>query len=240
MAIEAPITTGATGIVTGNMDNMWAELQESLLNSRNALDDVIARPPLTTPSIPIPGVNPNYDIDYTLPSSKPDWDYAISLPTWRNHSLNLTPVINTPVEDFTGNAPGNVVSSIPLKPKPEAIADPGLAPIGSTFSLPDVPQLDNIENPKQYAITIPVAPELTVPIFDSLPPNTSGINIPDGNFKWSESEYDSNLLRITESEVSRILAGGTGIPDVIWEAIWNKENDRENRVGSKLISDINL
>ena len=116
---------------------------------------------------------------------------------------------------------------------------PGNAPTVSDVVIPIPPVLDTIDNPKEWAIALPVVPIINIPSFITPVPSIGSISPPEGNFTWSETEYNSNLLNSTIALVETFNQGGVGIPDVVWDALWNKENDKENRAANKLIDEIN-
>jgi hypothetical protein len=81
------------------------------------------------------------------------------------------------------------------------------------FTLPPVPDL--------HAITVPTPDEISLPEWDEVAPEAY-IPDPGGEFVWFEPGYFSAMLDEVKSRLSTMLAGGTGIPDAIWNMIWDR------------------
>ena len=230
------VSTGAATSVPNHITNFRSTAGTAITEARDALASMHLNPIASRPSAP---GQASISVEYITPGSEPISPGAFSSPTWRNTPLNLDAIDSFTPASFTGNAPPEVTPSIPTKPLPSSIPDPGIAPVVDSVALPDVPVLPIIKEPLQWAISIPPAPTIIIPPFTAVKPTPSGISKPSGQFSWSESPYSSGLLDATVVQIKEFMAGGVGIPDSVWEAIWAKDNDRENRAGIKQITEIN-
>jgi len=232
------VTTGASDNIPTTQADFLGVAENAIDNARDALDD-LARNTYVRSYFPAVGEKPNYSITYNSPTGRPSWSFNQNIPQWSNIPLNLGPVEKVDVDDFTGTAPAEVSPSIPNAPQITYPIDPGLAPVVDDVTIPPPPILDDVADPKEWAITLPTAPIIDIPDFTATPPSIGGITPPSGDFTWSELPYDSDLLVNTVALVETFNQGGVVIPDPIWEALWAKDNDRENRAGEKLIEEIN-
>lgn len=106
--------------------------------------------------------------------------------------------------DFSGGTGHSSMNpNIDLQPLTQ-ITDPQITPL----KLPDIPEFDSL-----------VTFEATAPSFD--------LALPTGTFEFNETLYSSDVLTQTDALVQTMIAGGVGIPDAIWDAIFAKAEDRE-------------
>jgi hypothetical protein len=163
---------------------------------------------VTKPSIPLPtftnkqkpsGVNLN--IPNIISLTKPP-EYNIADP-----DINLPAVpspldIDLPVKDFVINTDFDY-------------------PVEPNITLPDVPSIIDLDIPTPTAIEIP--------LYEAIFPDSSLIITPGFTFSWNEDMYSDDLLvKVTQALITR-LDGGTGLPPLVEEAIWNRGRDREQR-----------
>jgi hypothetical protein len=238
MANNLVVSTGAADTIPTTQADFLAAAEESVNEARTALDDLSRRQYIRSYA-PAAGDLPNYNINYNTPANRPIWSFQSNIPAFTSIPLNLNPVVKNDVDDFSGTPPAEVSPNIPNSPNIPRPAEPGLAPVVDDVTIPDAPILEDIADPKEWNITIPVAPIIDIPDFTGQPPTLDGITKPIGDFSWNEIPYDSDLLTNTVSLVERFNAGGVVIPEPIWEALWARDNDRENRAAEKLITEIN-
>jgi hypothetical protein len=173
-------------------------------------------------------------ISYTLnlPAAPiaPDVSFpAIAAPD----DLNLAyvpPVVPAAVPTFDDTAP-----TIQILDKPDALSatPPGDAPAVSDVTLPDAPAIVLPSAPIMELITIPTAPTLDLPVWAGVAPDGSGLVAPSIDLLWSEAYYDSDLLNSVSSRLTTMLAGGTGLPPSIEQAIWDRGRAREDVIARK-------
>lgn len=124
----------------------------------------------------------------------------------------------TPVDPFNGKAPG----------------DP---PLVEDVIIPDPPPPPTFDAPLLYPITIKPIQPVNIPDFTGVLPSTDFINLPVLDFNWDEEDYDSSILQAVQARISEFLAGGVGIPDYVWDQIWNRGRDKIIRDSQRVISD---
>lgn len=217
--------------VTDTMANMKAQVDANI----GRFDAVIAEL-LDSSTEDASFAAPNLDFSYTPPALQPvdvgDIDYT--MPT-----LADAPA----VPDMTANltAPPTIV--LPDQPIMDAISIPA-APIMAVVTLPAKPVVD-------LSITIPDAPELILPVpesltsiviptftapvlatfdedaplFDAVAPNTA--------ISWTEPVYQSENFDETLAVLSRMRLGGTGLTPAIEQQLFERARGREDRVALK-------
>lgn len=148
------------------------------------------------------------DMTYVEPTSPTDltvdtsFDYTFLAPPDYD-VVRPTLDLPTPPDALTADAPDT----------PPEITDV-VVPDAPSITLPDVPVLNTI--------TLPDPPDdLLIPEWDVDDPVFSAI-APVGDFSWTESPYTSDLLDATRDKITEWLAGGTGLPDFVWNLIWDR------------------
>jgi len=152
------------------------------------------------------------------------------------------------LEGVPSVSPGAVPTfseSAPVFYKPTAPSVPKNGPnapyIDTSLQVPDAPVLD-IAAPSLIGITVPTVVPLVIPDFDpSCAPDCLGPDVPAdiGEFDFTEIDYTSDVLDQVDAMVQQMIAGGVGIPDNIWNTIWEKRRDKLSDAGSTLVSQIN-
>lgn len=142
----------------------------------------------------------------------------------------ITAVVPADTPDFTATVP---VVQILDKPDALSATPPGDAPVVSDVVLPDAPVIVFPDDPTMQLISIPAAPTLDLPVWVSVAPDGSSLVAPTVGFVWSEDYYDSDLLNSVTSRLTTMLAGGTGLPPSIEQAIWDRGRAREDVIAKK-------
>ena len=124
----------------------------------------------------------------------------------------------------------------PTKPGNLDATRPGDVPTVRDPTIPDAPIIVLPDVPNVSDVLLPDAIELNIPLWDLELP-TADLPIPENTFNFSEALYSSEVLTETTSEILRMLNGGVGIPDAVWQQIFEKGADLEERNGSKLIEE---
>lgn len=161
------------------------------------------KPVFTPPTLTMPDAPPAFSIDDLLTGL--DIDDMDDLP-----DLPAAPLINIP------DAPGMAAIQAPERPTVDTNI---VMPAAPDITLPAMEALEQI--------TIPdfVFPEL--PTFDHTPPSLSGITVPDVFINWSEPEYASEVLDDIQAKVREMMAGGTGLPLPVEQALFARARDRD-------------
>lgn len=142
----------------------------------------------------------------------------------------VDPVVPGTAPDFSVAAP---VVQILDKPAALTATPPGDAPAVTSVTLPDAPTIVFPDDPLMQLITIPTAPTLSLPSWSAIAPDGTSLVTPTTGFVWGEEYYDSDLLNSVTSRLTTMLAGGTGLPPSIEQAIWDRGRAREDVIAQK-------
>lgn len=135
------------------------------------------------------------------------------------------------------DAPVLPVLSIPQAPGMAHIDAPLRPSIDTQVDLPDAPVLEmpTLEALEQITIPAFVFPEL--PDFDGQAPSADGIVVPNVFINWSEPKYESELLPDLIAQVKRMMAGGTGLPAHVEDALFNRARERDSNETSRAVQE---
>lgn len=173
-------------------------------------------------------------IDYTMALPAVPSAPSVSFPSFPDISdpnlADVEPVVPSDVPVFDG-----VVPVIQILDKPDALSatPPGDAPTVSDVTLPDSPTIVLPDAPTMELITLPTIPTLSLPVWSGVAPDVGTLEAPDIDFSWSEDYYDSALLQTVVNRLTTMLAGGTGLPPEIEQAIWDRGRAREDVTARK-------
>ena len=181
-----------------------------------------ASPPPVTLG-PMPGYNPP----------------ALHIPTMPD-LINIDHLLNdldVPDMDSLPDAPQAPLVNIPDAPGMKDIPAPDRPNIDTQVDMPDAPVFDMPEMAELEKITIPdfVFPDL--PEFDATPPDPSGITVPDVFINWVEPVYESEILDDLLAEIKRMMAGGTGMPPAIEEALFARARERDSQESLRAVQE---
>src|SRR3546814_9641043 len=154
---------------------------------------------------------PVLDVDFTIPE-----DPAL-------------PSIDTTLEDVP-DAP--VLSTPTVDDLPEAPTFDAEAPV---INLPAAPDLFDGEAPEapdvDFEVTLPDAPDIDIPEFTAIPP-LAPIDAPDVTFSYTEDAYTRTID--VKSVVMDMLAGNTGLPTAVEQALFARARSREDVTAQKI------
>ncbi|AAT47248.1 hypothetical protein F116p57 [Pseudomonas phage F116] len=130
--------------------------------------------------------------------------------------------------DDLPDAPTMIPINIPDAPSMTAIPVPERPDIDTTVEIPDAPQIamPDMEALEQIRLPEFVFPEL--PTFDATPPDASGITVPNVFINWLEPEYQSEVLDELQAKIKELMAGGTGLPAPIEQALFARARERDS------------
>jgi len=146
------------------------------------------------------------------------------------------PVLQALAITAPAEAPG---VNFPSAPTPLTASAPKDAPTTGDYALPDAPTLAMPDDPALLNIVLPDAPTFTPPTLMASAPTTDGIVTPTNTFSFVEEVYTSTNLDSLNDRVAELLAGGTGMPDDVWRALWEKNTEREDENGQLAIDEVN-
>lgn len=238
MACTIP-TTGAAAQAASNISAFKATSDSMIEATQDALGELATNSRMNIYSAN-QGILPNLSVSYNPLGNAPTYSDNSNVP---NFSLGQVEKAGIDSALLLGEIPINEAVKLgynePKKPGDLTARAPSGAPNISNPVLPDTLTLPFIADPFQYIITIPASPEIVMPEFTAIAPSSDHLIVPGDTFHWSETEYDSDVLQLVQTQVTAFLNGGVGIPDVIWDAIWDRATDKEDKSGIKLIQEIN-
>ena len=180
-------------------------------------------------------IPPDLGVPFTkpLPPQEPELGFrqvdspgGIVIPPTPVPDFGVPPVLDaTPPVIVTPISPGDLTAVPPEGP-------PDSAPI----TIPDAPIIILPAEPTLEDITLPAVPSITLPEFDADRP-TLDIQPPNGALTFIYEDYASQIPGLVV-KINGMLAGGTGLPDAIWDALWERARDREQATGDKLIQEM--
>lgn len=172
-----------------------------------------------------------------VPESSPPQVDLSGMPEFSPPSLK-SPDKPSPL-DLNGILSGIDLDDLQLPEPPEAIPlnmpdapnlDFGKAPerpdIDTNIELPEAPDLELPELDALEQIELPNFEFPELPTFDAEPPNADGLEVPDVFVNWSEPTYESENLDLIETEIARLMEGGTGLPEEVENALFSRARER--------------
>ena len=128
----------------------------------------------------------------------------------------------TPAPTFDVQAPE--LRQIPAPERPDIVA-PGDAPRFDPVVMPDRPEFELPPLPTLETLNLPAAPDIQLPVFAATAPE---YDVPELNEVWSfePQAYVSQMLDTVKGRLGSMLAGGTGLPEPIERALFQRGRAR--------------
>jgi len=135
------------------------------------------------------------------------------------------------------DAPTMIPINIPDAPSMAAIPAPKRPDIDTNVEIPDAPQIVLPDMEALEKLTLPdfVFPDL--PTFDATPPDASGLSVPNVFINWAEPVYASEVLDDLKTRVVQMMAGGTGLPAPIEDALFARARERDSGETSRQVQE---
>ena len=114
-------------------------------------------------------------------------------------------------------APTMVLPAAPVRPAIDTQVD---IPAEPTIVMPEMEQL--------LQLTIPTFEFPQLPDFNGVPPSADHIVVPNVFINWAEPQYQSELLPDLVEWVKRYMAGGTGLPAPVEDALFGRARERDS------------
>jgi len=208
-----------------------AKLSESLTNIGNiSVDEVSPPTPMQMPDTPVPDIDltgmPELDVPALVVPDAPvmvDIDGLIS-------DLDVGDLDVPP-------APEPVPFSIPQSPTMASIPVPQKPNVDTNVELPDSPDLVMPEMEVLEKLNIPAFEFPQLPDFDGKPPSLDGVTVPDAFINWSEPQYKSEVLDALQSQVKNMMAGGTGLPAAVEDALFSRARERDSAESERAVQE---
>ncbi|HAR04055.1 MAG TPA: hypothetical protein DCR72_00505 [Pseudomonas sp.] len=149
---------------------------------------------------------------------------------------------------------GDIGADLQVDPPPEfrpsviSVSIPDApAPIDVT-GMPDRPTLTGVSIPTAPTLNLPSVGDLAqieipafafpqLPSFDATAPEFTG-TAPNLVLQWAEPAYHSDTLEEVKGRVRAMLAGGTGLPAPVEQALFDRARMRQDQLAHKAVDDI--
>lgn len=186
------------------------------------VSDVAAPPVLNAPALPPPpmalGTEPRFSPSSLNMPNAPDAPSLASLLS----DLDVGDMDNLP------DAPPMLVLDLPPAPSMRAITPPVRPNIDMAVEIPDSPVITMPDMEVLEQISIPDFVFPTLPDFDGVPPDASNITVPNVFINWAEPVYESEIYDDLLARIKGMMAGGTGLPPAIEDALFSRARERDS------------
>ena len=210
------------------------ELKSALAGlSSIEVDDVPPPPAIVPPTLP----ELSFNLD-PLPDASLELGAISDVPTFGGLGdlLDRLDRMNLELGEIP-DPPTAPIISIPEAPPEDIVEMPVRPHIDTSVTLPDAPSTALPEMGELLAIKLPEFEFPDLPTFGGTPPAVD-FEVPDSvAIAWSEPEYASELFDEIVGEVRRMMAGGTGLPPAVENAIFARSRDRAALETDRAVSD---
>lgn len=227
-------------IVEGQIRDMWSYAQDSLDTAKSLMGGLgnfdlgplpvaptfagdLAEGVPSTGTPALPGSQSFGTID------------AFALPTFEDPASLLVGIDDATSEPPAFN-PSIAGLSIPATPAPIDTSGLPVRPALDSVVIPDAPTLVMPTMPSLQDIVIPTFAFPDLPVFDETAPEFLDAP-PSVVMNWAEPVYESELLDELTDKVRWMLEGGTGIPPIIEQALFDQARMREDITAGKAVSE---
>jgi hypothetical protein len=172
--------------------------------------------PFAKPDAP---TDPNITFDSV--ASPGDVDVpSVVLPSFQDAPVNtaVAPTLALPA------VPGQLDAEVPTD-----------APVPSTVTIPDAPVITLPTEPTLQDLTLPSVPTVSLPEFTATAPLNT-VAAPGETFSFDYVDYATEMPTLV-ARIKEMLAGGTGLPAAIWNALWEKARGREDQTAAKAVAE---
>lgn len=132
--------------------------------------------------------------------------------------------------------PSVISVQIPDAPGPLDLSGLPAKPSLNDVAIPDAPSLTLPGLGDLVGISIPTFTFPDLPLFNATAPDFAG-SMPDTVLQWAEPTYQSLVMDDVKSRLRAMLAGGTGIPPQVEQALFDRARVREDQVAHKAADD---
>ena len=210
-----------------SLDAMATRYSSMLDDAIDRLSDVRMEP-VVAPQMPgAPNIVAPPRIDQDGPDDFPEGaDLAIQEPT----PVDIGALLDgLDMSDLVIPEPPPLITiDIPAAPVMGSITAPVRPNISTEIQLPQAPVITMPEMGALAPIVIPPFTFPDLPDFAGVPPDISGITVPDPILNWAEPQYQSELLPELMSNVKAMMAGGTGLPAAVEDALFSRARERDS------------
>ena len=179
----------------------------------------------TAPALQLGGV-PSYSPGQVrVPAMPPDLNIGSLLDGLDVGDLDLpdAPVIPTMA------LPPAPTMTLPVAPARPAIDTQVNLPDAPTITMPDMEALEQL--------TIPTFEFPQLPDFNGVPPSADHIVVPNVFINWAEPQYQPEVLPDLVEWVKRYMAGGTGLPAPVEDALFGRARERDSADAQRAVQE---
>lgn len=224
-------------IVQSRINDATDAAEEARAIALDTIEDLKNTSFALPPDMPsAPEIDSNITIPLNLPTITPSTFGRITGITTNdqvNGLLTMPTILPTTIPDFE---PSVTSISIPGVPTLDAGTRPTEPTADTDPTLPNAPSISIPALDTLATITIPSFTFPTLPTFDATAPEFEGSSLPPV-FEWTEPTYATEVLDEALVVIRRMFAGGTGLPAAIENAIFERMNDREDRLVARAVSE---
>lgn len=227
-------------LVENQIRDMWAYANDSLTTAKALM---VGLGDFQLPSLP---ASPTFqgdlgeDIPTTARPASPSTQSfgtidAFDIPNFEDPA-SLLVGIDDPIDEPPAFNPSIAGLSIPPTPAPIDTSGLPVRPALDGVAIPDAPTLAIPTLPSLQDIVIPTFVFPDLPVFDATAPEFIDAP-PSVVMNWSEPVYESELLDELTAKVRWMLEGGTGIPPIVEQALFDQARMREDQTANKAVSE---
>ncbi len=132
--------------------------------------------------------------------------------------------------------PSVISVTLPTAPAPIDTSGAPTRPELLDFEVPNAPTLNLPSVGDLVQIHIPEFSFPEIPAFDEAAPEFAG-NAPNTVLQWAEPSYQSAVLDDVKARLRAMLAGGTGLPPAVEQALFDRARMREDQNAYKAIDE---
>lgn len=160
-------------------------------------------------------------------------DISIVLPAMPSKPTVNTSDINVSVPTFAGSVSINP----PAAPAAlDSSGSPTRPNIDTNIAIPDAPQINMPPSPNIEDVLVPAFNFPTLPLFTDTAPTFTEAT-PNVALEWNEPVYYSPLLDDLRIKVRDVLAGGSGLPAAVEQALFDRARSREESQTTKAVQE---
>ncbi|MCW8037955.1 hypothetical protein [Acinetobacter entericus] len=235
---------GVMGAAIETVMDQMDKLDSVALRYRNEMSDVLSKisdvkfQPVESPQLfripdtPVPDISfddrPQFS---SMPLKFPELPVFHDIDALLN-DLNLSE-IEMPA------APAMPAIQLPDMPSMAAVEMPQRPDIDADIQLPDAPVLTLPEMDQLIQISIPEFSFPELPDFNGVPPSMDSIAVPNVFINWTTPKYSSELLDGLQAKIrAGMNDGGTGLPDAVQDALFNRSRTRQSNETDKAVQEV--
>lgn len=143
------------------------------------------------------------------------------------------------VSDLEGipDAPVAIPVTIPESPAMAAVSAPERPSVDTNIAIPDAPAIDVPSMDALEQIRIPEFSFPELPTFDAAPPSTAALTVPNAFINWQPTQYESEMLDDLSAQVKAMMAGGTGLPPAVEDALFSRARERDSAETTRAVQE---